>query len=182
MDNYSGSIIFNEKPVNFELWDTCGQDDYDRLRPLIYNHPQTVIFYENFLVFCQQNSLKPFHNYQDVFLICFSLMNCSSFENVKTKWLPEIFHHCPSTPIILVGTKIDLREDLFQIEKLYVLKHQNPISYEQGLNMAKEIGAVKYFECSALTRKGLEKVFDKAFQARLCFQLKKKPKKFCNIF
>lgn len=35
----------------------------------------------------------------------------SSFENVTSKWYPELKHHCPEAPIILVGTKIDLRDD-----------------------------------------------------------------------
>ena len=48
------------KTISLGLWDTAGQEDYDRLRPLSY--PQT-----------------------DVFLICFSLVSPPSFENVKTK-------------------------------------------------------------------------------------------------
>lgn len=64
--------------VSLGLWDTAGQEDYDRLRPLSY--PQT-----------------------DVFLICFSVASPSSFENVTSKWYPEIKHHCPDAPMILVG-------------------------------------------------------------------------------
>lgn len=64
--------------VSLGLWDTAGQEDYDRLRPLSY--PQT-----------------------DVFLICYSVASPSSFENVTSKWYPEIKHHCPDAPIILVG-------------------------------------------------------------------------------
>ena len=48
------------KPISLGLWDTAGQEDYDRLRPLSY--PQT-----------------------DVFLICFSLVSPPSYENVRTK-------------------------------------------------------------------------------------------------
>jgi len=117
------------------------QEDYDRLRPLSY--PQT-----------------------DVFLCCFSVVNPSSFENVRAKWHPEISHHCPNTPIILVGTKVDLREDAATIEKLNT-KKQAPITYEQGLQMMQEIGGVKYMECSALTQIGLKAVFDEAIRAVL---------------
>ncbi len=39
----------------------------------------------------------------DVFLICFSVVSPSSFENVTTKWCPEIKHHCPDAPILLIG-------------------------------------------------------------------------------
>jgi len=127
------------KPINLGLWDTAGQEDYDRLRPLSY--PQT-----------------------DVFLCAFSIVNPSSLENVRAKWYPEISHHCPNTPIILVGTKVDLREDQVTTEKL-ASKKQAPITYEQGLQMIQEIGAVKYMECSALTQTGLKAVFDESIRA-----------------
>jgi len=133
------------------LWDTAGQEDYDRLRPLSY--PQT-----------------------DVFLNAFSVVNPSSFENVRAKWYPEVSHHCPNTPIILVGTKVDLREDGPTIEKLSA-KKQAPITYEQGLQMMQEIGGVKYMECSALTQMGLKAVFDEAIRAVLAPKVNKKKSK-----
>ena len=86
------------------LFSPLGQEDYDRLRPLSY--PQT-----------------------DVFLVCFSVVSPSSFENVKEKWVPEITHHCPKTPFLLVGTQIDLRDDPSTIEKLAKNK-QKPITPE----------------------------------------------------
>lgn len=160
-DNYSANVMVDGKPINLGLWDTAGQEDYDRLRPLSY--PQT-----------------------DVFLICFSLVNPSSFENVRAKWYPEVRHHCPNTPIILVGTKLDLREDKETNEKLkekklsavnYPLKCKTP---SDGLSMVKEINANKYLECSALTQKGLKAVFDEAIRAVLC-PLPKSSKKSCVI-
>ncbi|TFY74673.1 hypothetical protein EWM64_g9337 [Hericium alpestre] len=140
-DNYSANVMVDGKTISLGLWDTAGQEDYDRLRPLSY--PQT-----------------------DVFLICFSLVSPPSFENVKTKWYPEISHHAPSTSVVLVGTKLDLREDPGTIEKLRD-RRMAPIQYPQGVSMAKEIGAVKYLECSALTQKGLKNVFDEAIRAVL---------------
>ena len=71
---------------------------------------------------------------------------------LSTQWHPEVSHHCPNTPVILVGTKLDLRDDKETIEKLKE-KRLAPITYPQGLQMMKEIGAVKYLECSALTQK-----------------------------
>jgi GTPase SAR1 family protein len=68
--------------------------------------------------------------------------------------------------MILVGTKLDLREDRETIEKLRE-KRMSPISFMQGVQMAKEINAVKYLECSALTQKGLKTVFDDAIKAVL---------------
>lgn len=55
------------------------------------------------------------------------------------QWFPEVRHHCPSTPMILVGTKLDLRDDKDTIEKLKE-KKLAPITYPQGLALAKEIG------------------------------------------
>ena len=68
--------------------------------------------------------------FQDVFLICFSLVNPASFENVRAKWYPEVRHHCQNVPIILVGTKLDLREDKETIDKLKD-KRLAPITYPQ---------------------------------------------------
>ncbi|CAE6431084.1 unnamed protein product [Rhizoctonia solani] len=137
-DNYSANVMVDGKTISLGLWDTAGQEDYDRLRPLSY--PQT-----------------------DVFLICFSLVSPPSFENVRTKWWPEISHHAPSTSLVLVGTKLDLRDDPATIDKLRD-RRMAPISYPQGVQMAKDIGAVKYLECSALTQKGLKTVFDEAIR------------------
>ena len=147
-DNYSANVMVDGKPINLGLWDTAGQEDYDRLRPLSY--PQT-----------------------DVFLICFSLISRASFENVKAKWFPEITHHCGESPILLVGTKLDLREDKDTVEKLRG-KGVTPIAYQEGLQLLKDIRGVKYLECSALTQKGLKTVFDESIRAVLS------PKKLPN--
>jgi len=138
------------KPVNLGLWDTAGQEDYDRLRPLSY--PQT-----------------------DVFLIAFSIISPHSFDNVKSKWYPEIQHHAPGVPIILVGTKSDLRNDSQTIAQLQS-KGLRVISLQEAQQRAKEIGAVNYLECSALTQEGLKAVFDEAIRAALESK-RKKPKK-----
>jgi len=140
-DNYSASVMVDGKPISLGLWDTAGQEDYDRLRPLSY--PQT-----------------------DVFLICFSIVSPPSFDNVRAKWFPEIEHHAPSVPIILVGTKLDLREDPNTLESLKQ-KRMEPVSYDQALIVAKEIRAHKYLECSALTQRNLKSVFDEAIRAVL---------------
>ena len=53
-----------------------------------------------------------------MFLVCFAITSPTSFDNVTSKWIPEVTHHCPDTPIILVGTKADMREDPGEIQKL----------------------------------------------------------------
>lgn len=60
---------------------------------------------------------------------------------VFVQWYPEVRHHCPLTPIILVGTKLDLRDDKDTTEKLKE-KKLSPITYPQGLAMAKDIGNI----------------------------------------
>ena len=79
----SYNIVVDGKPINLGLWNTLGHKDLDRLRPLSY--PQT-----------------------DVFLVAFDVTNRDSFRNVKSKWMPELQHHAPGVPFILVGTKKDL--------------------------------------------------------------------------
>jgi len=149
-DNYSANVMVDGKPINLGLWDTAGQEDYDRLRPLSY--PQT-----------------------DVFLLCFSIISQSSYENVQSKWYPEVSHHCPNTPIILVGTKSDLRNDQQTMQKLQE-KGMTPVSIEQGQQLAKQINAVKFMECSALTQNGLKAVFDEAIRVVIQPPPKKKQK------
>ena len=141
-DNYTANVYVDSRPISLGLWDTAGQDDYDRLRPLSY--PDT-----------------------DVFLLCFSVVNPNSFANVADKWAPDIAHHCPGVPKILVGTKLDLRDSQADIERLRE-RHQSPITQQQGEAMRKKIRAAAYMECSALTQAGLRDVFDEA--ARLGLQ------------
>ena len=78
---------------------------------------------------------------------------------MEEKWFPEVHHHCPGVPCLIVGTQVDLRDDSQIIEKL-ARQEQSPVGIEQGERLARELGAVKYVECSALTQKGLKNVFD----------------------
>jgi len=140
-DNYAVTVMIGGDPMTVALFDTAGQEDYDRLRPLSY--PQT-----------------------DIFLLCFSVINPASLANVKEKWYEEIKHHAPSVPFIIVGTQIDLRDDRATIEKL-ARNRQKPSTFESGEKLARELKATKYVECSALTQVGLKNVFDEAILATL---------------
>lgn len=146
--------MIGDVPYILGLFDTAGQEDYDRLRPLSY--PST-----------------------DVFLVCFSVISPPSFENVKEKWFPEVHNHCPGVPCLIVGTQIDLRQDPLIIERLQ-RQRLSVINFDSGVRLAKELKAVKYVECSALTQKGLKNVFDEAIVAALEPPTIKKSKK-CTI-
>jgi len=151
-ENYQKNLMVDGKPINLGLWDTAGQESYDRLRPLSY--PQT-----------------------DVFLIAFSIASQSSFRNVELKWKPELKWHAPDVPIILVGTKSDLRTGTNHARGKGEL-----VSTDEGQDMASNISAKKYVECSALTQEGLKDVFDEAVRAALKKDMQgKKKKSSCSI-
>ena len=135
------------------MWDTAGQEDYDRLRPLSY--PDT-----------------------DVILMCFSIDSPDSLENIPEKWTPEVRHFCPNVPIILVGNKKDLRNDGATIAELKRMK-QEPVKIDEGRAMAEKISAFNYLECSAKTKEGVREVFETATRAAL--QVKKKKKSKCVV-
>ena len=147
-DSCSTNILVDNQSHTVTLWDTAGQEDYDRLRPLAY--PET-----------------------DVFLACFSIISIASFENIRAMWYPEVRHHCPTVPMIVVGTKVDLRNDKATIDRLAGNKLA-PVSFDQGVETANAIKAVKYLECSALIQLGVGEVFEEAARVALNFQAKKK--------
>ena len=141
------------------LWDTAGQEDYELLRPLSY--PNT-----------------------DVILICFAINNRDSFENVTEKWIPEIKSYCPSTPYLLVGTKIDLRSSENTCNhnssgNSLDSGRSTTVMQNEGVKLAKVIGAFDYAECSAKTKVGIYQVFEKAAVASLG-EVKKK-RSICNL-
>jgi len=159
-DNSSVTTAINGSPFTLAFFDTAGQEDYDRLRPLSY--PQT-----------------------DVCLVCFSVVSPISFENVREKWVPEFIHYCPNKPYVIVGTQIDLRDDPATMNKLS-RNRQKPITKEEGSALARELRAVKYIECSSLNQVGLKSVFE---QAMIIAQnvsssrpiVKRKTKRKCGI-
>ncbi|XVF87399.1 hypothetical protein PTKIN_Ptkin18bG0117200 [Pterospermum kingtungense] len=128
-----------ELTVNLGLWDTAGQEDYNRLRPLSYRGA-------------------------DVFLLAFSLISKASYENIYKKWIPELRHYVPNVPIVLVGTKLDLRDD-----KQFLSDHPGAtaITTSQGEELKKMIGAVTYIECSSKTQQNVKVVFDAAIKVAL---------------
>ena len=93
LEHHVADIKVDDKVVELALWDTPGQEDFDRLRPLHY--PDT-----------------------DVILMCFSIDNPDSLENILEKWVPEVKYFCPNVPRVLVGNKLDLRTNQYTIKEL----------------------------------------------------------------
>ena len=115
----------NGKLYNLGLYDTVGGEDFVELRPLSY--PDT-----------------------DVFLLLFSVFDSIEFfEGIYCHWWREITRYCPGVPIILLGSKIDLRKNGIVT-----------IPYEQGVAMAKTIKAARYMEISSLEDLGLSELFE----------------------
>ncbi|KAL9652272.1 hypothetical protein ABK040_011932 [Willaertia magna] len=121
-DIYHKLIEYKDKNIALELMDTSCLDVHEYLK----SSPSV-----------------------DVFLLCFSVNHPQDMSEVKTNWIPEITQYCPNTPILLVGTKIDLREN-----------YNYCSTTQDGQNLAKEIGAIDYCECSAKKGEGIRNVFD----------------------
>ena len=137
--------------VELALWDTAGQEEYDRLRPLSY--PETHLL-----------------------LVCFAIDCPSSLDNVLEKvslpaiasmptltplqWYPEVTHFCPTTPLILVGLKSDLRHKKNCIELLRT-QGLTPVTSEQGRMVANKMNAT-YMECSSKEQQGVDELFERA--------------------
>jgi len=138
-DNFSANVSVDGSIVNLGLWDTAGQEDYSRLRPLSYRGA-------------------------DMFVLAFSLISRASYENVLKKWMPELRRFAPNVPIVLVGTKLDLRDD-----KGYLSDHPgaSAITSVQGEELRKQIGAAAYIECSSKTQQNVKAVFDTAIKVVL---------------
>ena len=100
-------------------------------------------------------------------IICYSLSDPLSYENVYTKWYPEVKCFCPNIPILLVGTKNDIRSDKEAILNMKEMHRIGPMTVSEGIEMCEEIGAYKYVECSSRTQDGVKLVFDEAVSAVL---------------
>ncbi|XP_016315977.1 rho-related GTP-binding protein Rho6-like [Sinocyclocheilus anshuiensis] len=133
-ENYTACLELDGQRVELSLWDTSGSPYYDNVRPLCYSDSDAV-------------------------LLCFDISRPDIFDSGLKKWRAEILDFCPSTHILLVGCKTDLRTDVCTLMELSNQK-QTPITHEQGSAMAKQLGAEAYLECSAFTsEKSIHSVF-----------------------
>ncbi|KAF2802212.1 ras-domain-containing protein [Mytilinidion resinicola] len=148
-ENYVADVEVDGKHVELALWDTAGQSDYDRLRPLSYPDSHAI-------------------------MISFAIDSPDSLVNAADGWISEVAHFCRGLPILLAGFKHDLKHDKKTAEELSKTS-QKPVTYGQGLAAAKYIGAAAYVECSALTGAGIRETFE--VMTRLALKMAKKAKK-----
>ncbi|KAF2950589.1 hypothetical protein DAI22_01g198600 [Oryza sativa Japonica Group] len=99
-DNFSANVSVDGDIVNLGLWDTAG-----RLRLLSYRGA-------------------------DIFVLAFSLISRASYENALKKGMPELRRFAPNAPIVLVGTKLDLRD-----HKSYLADHPAASSITTAQNI-----------------------------------------------
>ena len=133
-------VLVDGKEISLSLWDNSDIVHSEQLKPIVY--PTT-----------------------DVFVICFSLSSQDSFKNVHTRWFSEVSQYEPEVPIVLAGTKLDLCRS--QSVDGGGCGDFKPVTTEQGVDMCRCIGAVKYIECSAVTGVGLKKVFDEVCRVHI---------------
>jgi len=192
-DNFFTNVMIDGQVVNFHLWDTAGQGEWDKLRYLAY--PET-----------------------DCFILCFDISSPDSLANLKQKWMPEIVQHRPGVPYVVVGTKRDLRtgadktkltdskdskdskdqkkntglfgkfrKDTSSEDKqpenrpTTVAEDIRLIPEAEGKQVASELGASEYMECSALTQESLRTVFDHVIRLGLARKYKTVSTKTCCV-
>uniref|UniRef100_A0A3Q2YGN9 Uncharacterized protein n=1 Tax=Hippocampus comes TaxID=109280 RepID=A0A3Q2YGN9_HIPCM len=117
LDNFTAVVVVDGVPIKLQLCDTAGQDELERLRPLCYRSA-------------------------DVFLLCYSVVRPASFLNLTRRWVPEIRRHCPGTPLVLVGTQLDLREDVQVLIRL-AQNQEHPVGSEEGRQLAQQLGGTR---------------------------------------
>ncbi|EMG50778.1 Rho3p, partial [Candida maltosa Xu316] len=144
-ENYVHDIFIDGQSVQLSLWDTAGQEEFDRLRSLSYSDTHCI-------------------------MLCFSVDSPDSLENVQSKWVGEIADHCEGVKLVLVALKCDLRnnEDIDDNQPSNPYSSQKRlITYDEGLAVAKKVGALRYLECSAKKNKGVNEAFSEAARCAL---------------
>ncbi|KAK1069687.1 Rho GTPase [Friedmanniomyces endolithicus] len=147
-ENYVHDIFIDNVHVELSLWDTAGQEEFDRLRSLSYDDTHAI-------------------------MLCFSVDSPESLENVESKWVGEIAENCPGVRLVLIALKCDLREKHGDEDGEDGVVHEPKramIDYKQGLAVAEKIKALRYLECSAMKNRGVNEAFTEA--ARVALQVK----------
>ncbi|KAL1923294.1 uncharacterized protein VTP21DRAFT_8274 [Calcarisporiella thermophila] len=135
-ENYVHETNINGKTLELSLWDTAGQEEYDRLRSLSYADTHVI-------------------------MLCFSVDNRDSLENCSSKWMKEILQQCPGVKVVLVALKCDLREDEATMKSMARFG-DHPVTYTEGVTVARNINAMRYLECSAMHNRGVHECFEQS--------------------
>lgn len=139
-ENYVHDVYIDRRAVQLSLWDTAGQEEYDRLRTLSYADTHCI-------------------------MLCFAVDSPDSLENAQTKWITEINDNCPGVKLVLVALKCDLRNEEAEADPL--VPNKRLVSYDEGVAVAKKIGALRYLECSAKKDVGVREAFTEAARLAL---------------
>ncbi|NWH63076.1 RHOA protein, partial [Geococcyx californianus] len=131
-DTYSIDTEVDGKEVNLIFFDVAGKNE-----------------------FSYQNLRSVFYKDTDVILVCFFADRPDSQQNILDFWIPEIKLVCPTVPIILVVTKIEIRGDE-GIKKILSTPGNETFNTTEGKALAARIGAYAYLECSAKTKQGVD--------------------------
>lgn len=156
-ENYVHDVYVDNTHIELSLWDTAGQEEFDRLRSLSYSDTHTI-------------------------MLCFSVDSRDSLENVESKWVGEIADNCQGVKLVLVALKCDLRE---AGDEATGGPREDPgefIQYHEGLHVAQKIKALRYLECSAKMNRGVNEAFTEAARVALSANAKgAKEKRSCVI-
>ncbi|KAK3591828.1 hypothetical protein CHS0354_007685 [Potamilus streckersoni] len=145
-ENYAGRVLVESEQYTVSIFDSAGQHDYEGLRAYTYKD-------------------------SEVYVICYSVVDRESFQNVREFWVPEAKSFTKRRkPIILVGTQTDLRNKIN-------CEMDNVVTTEEGNELGKEIGAESFMECSSVLCKGVTEVFENTVLTALKYRKKK-----TNIF
>ncbi|XP_060063046.1 cell division control protein 42 homolog [Ylistrum balloti] len=141
-ENYAGTSKYSNQEFTISVFDCSSKTDHESIRLFAYKD-------------------------SDVFVMCYSVMDRESFDNIKSRWLPEVTYIMGKRlNLVLVATQVDLRESID-------LDQDIPVSKAEGHHMAEEIGAFSFIECSSSNQDCVQGVFEDVVQC----SLKQKKKK-----
>lgn len=126
-ENTGVDVFMDGIQISLGLWDTAGHDTFRQIRPMSYQQA-------------------------DVVLLCYSVANPNSLNNLRHKWIAEVREFLPRVPVLVVATQTDHRE--------MGPYRTNCTTSSEGKQVAQEIRAKGYLECSALSNRGVQQVFE----------------------
>ena len=146
LTSFTADIFVDNVHIELSLWDTAGQEEFDRLRSLSYDDTHTI-------------------------MLCFSVDSKDSLENIESKWVGEIAENCQGVKLVLVAMKCDLRERGADEEDEAPTRggrQKVMIDYKQGLEVAKRIQALRYLGTSRILRLWGERLRGQKWGASVC--------------